>query len=109
MSYSVLTIPAFDKQLKRLVKKFPSMKDEFAHLIDTLSINPFIGAPLGKNCFKIRLAVKSKGKGKSGSARIISHVQVTKSNVFLLTIYDKNEHGSMSDHDINYLLSFINS
>jgi mRNA-degrading endonuclease RelE of RelBE toxin-antitoxin system len=59
MNYSVLTIPPFDKQLKKLAKKYPSLKIEFAELINSLANEPEQGTPLGNSCFKIRIAVAS--------------------------------------------------
>ena len=107
MSYNVLTIPPFDRQLKRLVKKFPSLKTEYAQLIESLEAEPFHGMALSNNCYKIRVAVKSKGKGKSGGMRIITNIQVVESSVFLLTIYDKSEQEDITEKEIKYLLSFI--
>jgi mRNA-degrading endonuclease RelE of RelBE toxin-antitoxin system len=74
MSYKVLTIPPFDKQLKRLVKKYPSLKIEISTLIQELKIEPDKSIPLGNSCYKIRLAIGSKGKGKSGGARVITYL-----------------------------------
>jgi len=107
MKYDVLTIPTFDRQLKRLVKKFPSLKAEYGNLIYELENNPKKGIALPNNCFKIRLAITSKGKGKSGGARVITHVQVVDKTVFILSIYDKSEQKDISDKEIKYLISFI--
>ncbi|HET6558226.1 MAG TPA: type II toxin-antitoxin system RelE/ParE family toxin [Prolixibacteraceae bacterium] len=107
MSYNVFTIPPFDKQLKRLVKKFPSLKAEYAQLIESMESQPVQGAALSNSCYKIRMAIKSKGKGKSGGTRVIFHVQVVENNVFLLAIYDKSEQEDITDTEIKYLLSFI--
>jgi mRNA-degrading endonuclease RelE of RelBE toxin-antitoxin system len=107
MSYNVLTIPPFDRQLKRLAKKFHSLKTEYAQLIVSLKADPFQGTPMSNNCYKIRVAVKSKGKGKSGGTRIIAHVQVIENNIFLLAIYDKSEQEDITEKEIKYLLSFI--
>lgn len=107
MSYKVLTIPPFDKQLVRLSKKFPSLKKEIAELFDSLEENPKQGDPLGNNCYKIRLAIASKGKGKSGGARVITYVQVIKNSVFLLSIYDKSEKANMLNSELDYFLNFI--
>lgn len=107
MSYNVVTIPPFDRQLKRLAKKFPSLKVEYADLIEKLEENPFLGNALANSCFKIRVAIKSKGKGKSGGARVITHLQVVENNVFLLAIYDKSEQEDITDKEIKYLVSFI--
>lgn len=108
MSYNVVAIPPFDRQLKRLVKKYPSLKTEFASLIDSLESEPLRGTAMANNCYKIRLAIKSKGKGKSGGARVITHVQIIGKNVFLLAIYDKSEQDDITDKEMGYLLSFIN-
>jgi mRNA-degrading endonuclease RelE of RelBE toxin-antitoxin system len=107
MKYNVLTIPPFDRQLKRLAKKFPSLKSEYAILIDELENNPQKGISLGNNCFKIRLAIASKGKGKSGGARVITHFYIDNNTVFLLSIYDKNEQINITDKEIQELLSEI--
>jgi mRNA-degrading endonuclease RelE of RelBE toxin-antitoxin system len=107
MSYKVKTIPKFDKELKRLVKKYPSLKNEFFELINSLKEQPDQGTSLGNNCFKIRIAISSKGKGKSGGARVITYLQVLQTNVYLLTIYDKSEEESISDKDIMELLKWI--
>ena len=108
MSYNVLTITPFDKQIKRLARKYPSLKSEFAALISSLEEQPIQGKAMANNCFKIRMAIKSKGKGKSGGARVIIHLQVSENTVFLLSIYDKSEQPDITDKEINYLLQFIN-
>jgi len=87
----------FQKEIKRLSRKYPSLKSDLLSLRDNLFQDPRIGTPLGNNTFKIRLAIKSKGKGKSGGARIISLVEteiiakIENTTVNLLTIYDKSE------------------
>ncbi len=108
MNYNVISIPPFDNQLKRLAKKYPSLKKEFRELFESLEKIPFQGNSLGDNCFKIRLAIASKGKGKSGGARIITYVQVVHSNIYLLTIYDKSEKRGLTDRELKGLLQFIN-
>ena len=107
MKYSVLSIPPFDRQFKRLAKKFPSLKAEYNTLIENLEENPEKGAPLGNNCFKIRLAIASKGRGKSGGARVITHFYVENDVVFLLSIYDKSEQIDISDRELLELLREI--
>jgi len=109
MSYKIDTIAPFRKEAKKLIKKYPSLKQELAELGKLLSDNPTEGTSLGNNCYKIRLAVKSKGKGKSGGARIITHFYVIESTVFLLYIYDKSDQESISDSEIKELLKYIQS
>ena len=72
MNYSIIATQKFEKEIKRLIKKFPSVKKEYATLITKLKNNPTIGNSLGDNCYKIRLAIASKNKGKSGGARVIT-------------------------------------
>ncbi len=91
MSYNVLFTENFRKEAKRLAKKYSSLKTDIESLIESLEHNPLQGNSLGKDCFKIRLAVSSKGKGKSGGARVITCVLIKDTEVHLLTIYDKSE------------------
>jgi hypothetical protein len=93
--------------LKRLVKKYPSLKSDFALLLDSLAEQPGQGIAIGRNCYKIRLAITSKGKGKSGGARVITNFVWAENTVFLLTIYDKAEQASLSDKEIKELLKLV--
>lgn len=107
MSFSVLSIPPFDKQLKRLSKKYPSLKKEFSSLIDNLEVQPKQGTPIGNGCYKIRLAIASKGKGKSGGARVITNFVITASKVYLLSIYDKSEKENLADKELAELIKQV--
>ena len=80
------------------------MKSEYAALIEVLEENPQKGISLGNNCFKIRLAIASKGRGKSGGARVITHFYIENETVFLLAIYDKSEKIDISDKELKELL-----
>jgi mRNA-degrading endonuclease RelE of RelBE toxin-antitoxin system len=100
MSYSVEVLPNFKKEAKRLLKKYPSLKVELSNLLQKLQTEPSTGTPVGKNCFKIRLAIASKAKGKSGGARVITYVFVEGATVFLLSIFDKSEQDSVSTQQI---------
>jgi hypothetical protein len=107
MSYEVVTIPPFEKQLKRLTKKYPSLKSEFSDLIERLELNPAIGTSIGNNCYKIRLAIASKGKGKSGGARVITYLQLVNNLVFLLSVFDKSAQENIPDSELTELLKLI--
>jgi hypothetical protein len=78
MSYSIELTANFKKEAKRLVKKYPSLKVELEELFVVLEDNPTLGTPLGNDIFKIRLNIASKNKGKSGGARILSFIKITK-------------------------------
>lgn len=107
MSYKVLATDSFAKDLKKLAKKYPSIKSDMLNLIGSLEINPLQGTPLGKDCYKIRLEISSKSKGKSGGSRVITQVHIKDEEVYLLTIYDKSDKDSLTDKDINELLKVL--
>ena len=107
MSYKVISIHRFEKDLKRLVKKYPSLKQEYIDLVKSLKEDPDQGTPLGHHCYKIRLSVASKGKGKSGGARVITFLLIKDHTVYLLSIYDKSEKDSISDKELKALLELI--
>jgi hypothetical protein len=107
MSYKVETISPFRREAKKLSKKYPSLKNDLAELGKILSSDPENGIPLGNNCFKIRLAIESKGKGKSGGARVITNVHLANDTVFLISIYDKSDKENISDKEIKALLKYI--
>lgn len=109
MSYKILSISPFDRQLKRLSKKYKSLKNDLAHLLDTLESDPIQGESLGNNCYKVRLAITSKGKGKSGGARVITNIIVVEKTVYLIAIYDKSERETLSDKEIQVLLKSLSS
>ena len=107
MKYKVISIPPFDRQLKRLAKKFPSLKNEFSTLVEELETDPKQGTELGSNCYKIRLAIASKSKGKSGGARVITNFIISEHTVFLIAIYDKSEQADLNDKELAELLKYV--
>jgi len=108
MNYDIQIIKVFEKQFKKLNKKYPSLKEELLRLIESLKSNPFQGTSLGKSCYKIRLAIKSKKKGKKGGARIITYVYVQQESIFLLSIYDKGKKETITDDELKLLLELLN-
>ena len=105
--FNVIYTDNFERELKRLSKKHRSIKKDLNGLFSQLENNPQHGTPLGKNCYKIRLAITSKGKGKSGGARVITHVFVSDKLVYLLSIYDKSGKDDISDKEVQRLLNLI--
>jgi mRNA-degrading endonuclease RelE of RelBE toxin-antitoxin system len=86
MSFSIVTTPPFEKELKQLAKKYPSVKNDIIDLAAKLLKEPKMGIALGNDCYKIRKVITSKGKGKSGGARVITFVQIIETTIFLLSI-----------------------
>ena len=62
---------------------------------------------MGDGCFKIRLSIASKNKGKSGGARVITCVYVADNEIYLLSIYDKSERSSLNDQEIKALIKIV--
>jgi len=107
MSYKILLTHRFEKELKRLVKKFPSLKNEFAELINQLLKNPETGIPLSRDCYKIRISINSKGKGKSGGARVITYVLIREETIYLLAIYDKSEKENLKQNEVKEIINSL--
>ena len=101
------TTKDFDRETKRLSKKYPSLATDIRILKDKLIKNPFQGDPLGDNSYKVRMAITSKGKGKSGGARVITCVKIINDTIHLLTIYDKSEIESLSKEYLTELRKSI--
>ncbi len=92
MSYNIIPTPDFQKLFKKLFKKHRSLKDDLTKLIHELEQNPDLGTDLGGGgIHKIRMAIASKGKGKSGGARVITFVVNQNNEIYLVHIYDKSD------------------
>ncbi len=107
MSYKVDSTSGFKRRIKKLLKKYPSLKQDVSDLVDSLMESPQQGISLGNNCYKVRLAITSKGKGKSGGARVITYVLVLDETVYLLSIYDKSEQESIAESELLRLIEDI--
>ena len=107
MNYKIKVLPDFARTLKRLGKKYHSIKQDYANLLEELYANPQTGVDLGGGLRKVRMAISSKGRGKSHGARVITFtvvVAIEESEINLLTIYDKAERESISPKEIEALL-----
>jgi mRNA-degrading endonuclease RelE of RelBE toxin-antitoxin system len=104
MSFEIKFISNFDKEIKKLAKKYPSIKEDLLELLEEIIEDPFLGEPLGRDCYKIRMAISDKNKGKSGGSRVITCVKVVQETVFLLSIYDKSEKENIEDSKLKSLL-----
>jgi mRNA-degrading endonuclease RelE of RelBE toxin-antitoxin system len=112
MRSNVISTPNFEREAKKLIKKYRSLKAELLDLISDLENNPKMGVLISENVYKIRLAVKSKGKGKV-VLRIITYVEVEiiekeeQIDVYLLSIYDKSDRGNISDQFLEQIIEEI--
>lgn len=103
MSYKIKALTDFEKELKRLSKKYKSLGLDVANLVRNIRENPTLGTPLGKNLYKVRLAISSKNQGKSGGARVITCFQIVEETIYLVYIYDKSEIDNISEKKIKEL------
>ena len=99
----------FEKDYKRLKKRYKSLTSDLDFLKSDLTENPNMGKDLGKGVHKIRLTIKSKGKGKRGGARVITHnttilTKIITRKIILLKMYDKNEKDNITEKEIITLL-----
>ncbi len=107
MRYTVKTIASFEKEAKRLAKKYSSLKSDLCQLVISLQEKPTQDASLGNGFYKIRLQITSKGRGKSGGARVITFVLIKDETVYLAAIYDKSDQISISDMELKWLSQMI--
>jgi len=107
MSYNVRPASTFQRDAKALIKRYASLKNELAAPPQQLTENPALGTLLGNNCYKIRLAIKSKGKGKLGDTRVITLVQIVEGQVLVLTIYGKAEKEDLRPGELQKLLKLV--
>ena len=103
MSFEVVTAETFERPAKRLKKKYPSFKSDLDRLIQSLETEPEQGVAISLGFRKVRLAIKSKGKGESAGARVITLVKVTETTVTLVTVYDKSDKTTLTDAELREL------
>jgi hypothetical protein len=106
MKYKIVTTPHFENEFKQIKKRYRSLPADLNKLHESLLANPTMGIDLGNNTRKVRMAIASKNKGKSGGARIITCnvlVNIANTKIYLLTIYDKSQQESISTREIEHL------
>ena len=107
MEVNISTGSEFKRQFKRLMKKYHTLLHDFDVWKQELKNNPLAGDDLGAGVRKIRMAINSKGKGKSGGARILMLnilLDAETRDITLLTIYDKGEISNVNDDYIKFLV-----
>ena len=104
MSFSIQTTDESERDIKHLSRKYRSFREDLSKLLASLEEDPQQGEPLGKDCYKVRLAISAKQKGKSGGARVITCVKIVDEQVFLIALYDKSDLETMKDAAITQRL-----
>lgn len=94
MYFDIIPTPDFERSFKVLAKRHRSLKNDILDFSRSLQENPFQGVELSPGIRKIRMAIASKGKGKSGGARVITYTVIAAEmagRVYLMQIYDKSD------------------
>ncbi|MBK9449620.1 MAG: type II toxin-antitoxin system RelE/ParE family toxin [Bacteroidetes bacterium] len=107
MSFEIVVTQAFRRAAKALKKRYRSFDEDLGLLIDSLEKQPVQGIEIRPNCYKIKIAISSKGKGKSVGARVITFIEIQGEKVFLLLVYDKSERDNISDKELDEILKEI--
>ena len=97
----------FAKEAKRLAKKYPSFKQDYKDFLVSIKNNPLQGDEITKNIRKIRMAIKAKGEGKSGGARVITFnvfTDVENGHVVFLLLYDKEDASTVKVNVVKQLV-----
>ena len=97
----------FAKEAKRLAKKYPSFKQDYKEFLESIKKNPLQGDEITKNIRKIRMAIKAKGKGKSGGARVITFnilTDIENGHVVFLLLYDKEDASTVKVNVVKQLV-----
>ena len=107
MNFKIEVTPQFEKDVKKLKKKFPKIKSDLLKIINKLSLNPENGTNLGNNIFKIRVPNSSIPTGKSGGFRVITYYK--KNDIlYLITIYSKTEQDTILTIKLKQIIKEIN-
>lgn len=107
MNCKITATPDFARELKHLAKRYLSIKEDYKTFLENLRDNPLMGTELGRHLRKVRFPIASKGKGKSGGARVITHTIIWETNdadITLVTIYDKSDQENIKDKELRQLM-----
>lgn len=108
MNFEVIPTPQFAKALKALAKRHRSIKQDIELFAESLSTNPFQGDELSPGIRKIRMAISSKGRGKSGGARVITYnylISEITGKVYLIDIYDKADYSTVDTSTLQRIIA----
>ncbi len=68
MGFQVKPIAAFRRNIRQLSKKYRSLPGDVNALVQELRLASQLGTPIGHGCYKIRLAIASKGAARASAA-----------------------------------------
>ena len=107
MSYRIELSTKFKKSIRNIKKSHRSIENDVDKLVLSLLDNPHQGILIKDKVYKIRIAITSKGRGKSGGARVITYVFDELERLTLLDIFDKSEQENISDNEIQEIIDSL--
>ncbi len=107
MSYEIIVVDEFQKDVKQLFKKYKSIKSDILELIENLEKCYDIGINLGGGLYKIRVKNSDIG-GKRGGYRVVYYTLLPNNKVYLLTIYSKTKKETIEMKKLQPILNRLN-
>ena len=107
MNFKIQTTSYFDTEAKRLGKRYRSLVDDLKSVRDSITEDPFQGTEIMPGIRKVRMSIETKGRGKSGGARVITFtylVSEESGNVILLLLYDKADASSVKSNVVKKIV-----
>ena len=107
MNFEIQTSSYFDAEAKRLAKRHRSFIDDLQDFRDSILKNPYQGTEFSPGIRKVRLTIGSKGRGKSGGARVITFTYLVDEKdgvVILLLLYDKADASSIKMNVVRQII-----
>ena len=99
--------PAFQKDVKRLRKRYPRIQQDIQPLIDQLEAGETPGDQVqgtGYTVYKVRLPNRDAQRGKSGGYRVIYYIQTLK-QIMLLSVYAKSDRSNISTGELQGIIT----
>ena len=84
------------------------IKKDILKLSEELQQNPKKGIHLGNNVYKIRLKNTDNNKGKSKGYRVIVYIIDENFEIYLITIYSKNQKENILDVELKEIIKTVN-
>ncbi len=97
---NILFSEHFKKQLKKLNKKYPNIKNDLLDTLDMFNLKHEIS--IGRSIYKIRVASRDMQRGKSGGFRSYLYLYLKKDLLLPLCIYPKSENENITETELKY-------
>ncbi len=107
LMFQVIPTPRFQKESKKIVRKYPGFRSDLSRLIDSLSTQPVQGDHLGEGIYKLRISISGKPSGKSYGARIIYAIISVRNQVHLLSVYDKSDKKDILSSEVKEMIKQV--